>query len=53
MNWFIEAVYDFYKDPNNLSEFEEWKKERIHNDEIDLDIEGGSMPNGYRYDRVN
>lgn len=25
----------------------------ISNDEVDLDIEGGSVPDGYRYDRVN
>lgn len=26
INWLIEAVYDFYKDPRNLAEFEKWKE---------------------------
>ena len=50
---FIECIYKFFENPNNLAEFEKWKEERKHNDEVDLDIEGGSVPNGYRYDRVN
>ena len=53
MTMFIECIYKFFENPNNLAEFEKWKEERKHNDEIDLDIEGGSVPNGYRYDRVN
>lgn len=53
MSFFIEVINDFYKDEKNMAEFKSWKEERKHNDEIDLDIEGGSVPNGYRYDRVN
>lgn len=53
MTMFIECIYKFFENPNNLAEFEKWKEERKHNDEIDLDIESGSVPNGYRYDRVN
>ena len=53
MRLFIEEIYKFYESPKNLAEFEKWKKERIHNNEIDLVIESGSVPNGYRYDRVN
>ena len=40
-----------------MAEFQEWKEAKaskgkdMGNDEIDLDIEGGSVPNGYRYDR--
>lgn len=26
MNWFLNAIYEFYQNPNNISEFEEWKK---------------------------
>lgn len=59
MSFFIEVINDFYKDEKNLAEFQEWKEAKaskgkdMGNDEIDLDIEGGSVPNGYRYDRVN
>ena len=53
MTMLIECIYEFFDNPSNIAEFEKWKKERKHNDEINLDIEGGSMPNGYRYDRVN
>lgn len=53
MSFFIEVINDFYKDEKNMAEFKTWKKERKHNDEIDLGIEGGSVPDGYRYDRVN
>lgn len=53
MTMFIECIYEFFSNPSNLAEFEKWKKERKHNDEIDLGIEGGSVPDGYRYDRVN
>ena len=52
MNGLIECIYKFFENPSNLAEFEEWRKER-HNDEIDLGIKGGSVPNGYRHDRVN
>ena len=53
MTMFIECIYEFFSNPSNLAEFEKWKKEREHNDEIDLGVEGGSVPDGYRYDRVN
>lgn len=59
MTIFIECIYKFFENPNNLAEFEKWKEAKaskgkdMGNDEIDLDIEGGSVPNGYRYDRVN
>ena len=26
MNWFLNAIYEFYQNPNNIAEFEEWKK---------------------------
>ena len=56
---FIEEIYKFYENTKNLAEFQEWKEAKaskgkdMGNDEINLDIEGGSVPNGYRYDRVN
>lgn len=59
MRLFIEEIYKFYENPKNLAEFEKWKEAKaskgkdMGNDEIDLDIEGGIVPNGYRYDRVN
>lgn len=28
INWFIEAIYEFYENPNNLAEFEEWRKSK-------------------------
>ena len=51
MNWFIEAVYDFYKDPRNLAEFEEWKKERIHNDENDMAVKSCRISDDSRNNR--
>ncbi len=33
INWLIEAVYDFYKDPKNLAEFEGWKKSKRKKEE--------------------
>ena len=59
MTMFIECIYEFFNNHKNLAEFEKWKEAKaskgkdMGNDEIDLDIEGGSVPNGYRYDRVN
>lgn len=53
MSFFIEVINDFYKDEKNMAEFKAWKKERKHNDEIDLGIEGDSIPNDYRNCRVN
>lgn len=26
MNWFLNAIYEFYQNQNNIAEFEEWKK---------------------------
>lgn len=53
MTMFIECIYEFFNNPSNIAEFEMWKKERKRNDEINLGIEGSSVPDGYRYDRVN
>lgn len=56
MRLFIEEIYKFYENPKNLADFQEWKASKgkdMRNDEIDLCIEGGSVPDGYRYDRVN
>lgn len=59
MSFFIEVINDFYKDEKNLAEFQEWKEAKaskgkdISNDENDLGIEGCSVLDGYRYDRVN
>lgn len=59
MSFFIEVINDFYKDKKNLVEFQEWKEAKaskgkdMENDETDLGIEGCSVPDGYRYDRVN
>lgn len=52
MTMFIECIYEFFNNPGNLAEFEEWKKERKRNDEIDLDIEGCSLSDGNRNNRV-
>ena len=53
MTMFIECIYKFFENPNNLAEFEKWRKERKCNDEIDLDIEGCSLPNDSRNSRFN
>lgn len=52
MNDLIECIYKFFENPSNLAEFEEWRKER-HNDEINLDIEGCSIPNDSGNSRFN
>lgn len=39
MNLLIDAIYEFYKNPQNLADFEEWK-ERKYKDE-DSQIESG------------
>ena len=59
MRLFIEEIYKFYENPKNLAEFQEWKEAKaskgkdMGNDENDLGIEGCSVLDGYRYDRVN
>lgn len=52
INWLIEAVYDFYKDPRNLAEFEKWRKERIHNNENDMAVKSSSLSDGNRNNRI-
>lgn len=32
MTTFIDSIYEFYQNPQNLAAFEEWKKERDKND---------------------
>lgn len=29
MNWFLNAIYEFYQNQNNIAEFEEWKKTKV------------------------
>ncbi len=43
INWFIDAIYEFYENPNNLAEFEEWRKGRMHNDGNDMAIDNNSI----------
>lgn len=40
INLMIEEIYKFYENPNNLAEFEEWKKAKTSSgkNEIDFDI---------------
>lgn len=40
MNWFLNAIYEFYQNQNNIAEFEEWKKAKTSSgkNEIDFDI---------------
>ena len=52
INWFIEAIYEFYENPNNLAEFEEWRKERIHNDENDMAVKNSSVLDDNRNSRI-
>ena len=33
INWFIEIIYEFYENPSNLAEFEEWRKSKEFNGE--------------------
>lgn len=52
MNWFINAIYEFYQNPDNLAEFEKWKKERIHNDENDMAVKRDSVLDDNRNHRI-
>lgn len=29
MNWFLTAIYEFYKNPENQAEFQKWKKAKV------------------------
>lgn len=39
MNLLIDAMYEFYKNPQNLADFEEWKERKYKNE--DSQIESG------------
>ena len=32
MTMFIECIYEFFNNPSNLAEFEEWKKSKVRSD---------------------
>lgn len=49
---FIEEIYKFYENPKNLAEFEEWRKERIHNDENDMAVKSGGVSDDNRNSRL-
>lgn len=34
MNLLIDAIYEFYKNPQNLADFEEWKERKNENSQI-------------------
>ena len=51
MNWVIEAIYEFYKNPKNLADFEKWRKERIH-DENDMAVKGSRISDDSRNNRL-
>lgn len=53
MTMFIECIYKFFENQNNLAEFEKWKEERKHSDEVNLDVESGCILDGYRNSRVS
>lgn len=29
MNWFLNAIYEFYENPKNQIEFQKWKKNKV------------------------
>ena len=33
INWFIDAIYEFYSKPQNIADFEAWKERKLHNDD--------------------
>ena len=35
MNLLIDAIYEFYKNPQNLSDFEEWKERKNEDSQIE------------------
>lgn len=52
MNDLIECIYKFFENPSNLAEFEEWRKERIHNDENDMAVKSNSVLDDNRNNRI-
>lgn len=34
MNLLIDAIYEFYKNPQNLADFEEWKERKNEDSQI-------------------
>lgn len=52
MRMFIEEIYKFFENPSNLAEFEEWRKERIHNDENDMAVKSNSVLDDNRNNRI-
>lgn len=35
MNLLIDAIYEFYKNPQNLADFEEWKERKNEDSQIE------------------
>lgn len=33
MTLFIDEIYAFYSNPQNLADFEAWKERKVHNDD--------------------
>lgn len=33
MELLIDEIYSFYRDPQNLADFEAWKERKLHNDD--------------------
>ena len=40
MNLLIDAIYEFYKNPQNLADFEEWKERKYKNEESQIESGG-------------
>lgn len=40
MTTFIDSIYEFYNNPQNLAAFEEWKERKYKNDDTSIKSEG-------------
>ncbi len=40
MNLLIDAIYEFYKNPQNLADFEEWKERKYKNEDSQIESSG-------------
>ena len=40
MNLLMDAIYEFYKNPQNLADFEEWKERKYKNEDSQIESSG-------------
>lgn len=40
MTTFIDSIYEFYNNPQNLKDFEEWKERKYQNESTQIESSG-------------